>query len=97
MGPRKERIESHVSESEFEPLDEFLVYLDNSVPDSMLEGQDVPEKEPDDGKQGEENKKTKKNDKNNNPNKRGRVESSPTKELALPLSPPKKRGRGRKP
>ena len=109
MGTRKERLESHVSESEFEPLDEFFVYLD-SVPDSVLEGQDVPEKEPDDGKQGKKNEKTKKtgkpstpglvkdkNDKNNNPNKRGRVDSSPTKEPALPLSPPKKRGRGRIP
>ena len=51
MGSRKERLESHVSESEFEPLDEFFVYLD-SVPDSVFEGHDVPEKEPDDGKQG---------------------------------------------
>ena len=85
MSTRKERIESHVSESEFELLGEFFEYLDDRVPDSVLEGQDVPEKEPDDGKQDKKNEKTKntrkpftpglvkdKNDKNSNPNKRGR-------------------------
>ena len=58
MSNRKKGIESHVSESEFEPLDEFFVYLD-SVPDSVLEGQDVPEKEPDDRKQGKKMRRRK--------------------------------------
>ena len=60
MGTRKDRLESHVSESDFEPLGEVLVNLDDSVPDSVLEGQEVPEKEPDDGKQDKKNEKTKK-------------------------------------
>ena len=106
MGARKDRLESHVSESDFEPLGEVLVNLDVSMPDIVLEGQEVPEKEPDDGKQDKKNEKTKKakkpsipdlvkdkNDKNSNPNKRGREDSSPTKE---PASPPKKRGRAPK-
>ena len=102
MCHRKQRLESHTSESE----SEFLEYLDDRVPDSVLEGQDVPEKEPDDRKQDKKNEKTKKakkpstpdlvkdkNDKNSNSNKRGREDSSPTKE---PASPPKKMGRAPK-
>ena len=83
MGHRKQRIESHSNDSE----SEFLDYLDNEVPDSVPEGREVPEEEPDYEKQNKKNEKTKK--------KRGREEdSSPTKEPDSP--PPKKRGRASK-
>ena len=55
MCHRKQRLESHTSESE----SEFLEYLDNRVPDSVLEGRDAPEEEPDDEKQNKKNEKTK--------------------------------------
>ena len=64
---RKVRLESHVSESDFEPLGDVLVNLDGSVPDNVLEGQEVPEKEPDDGKQDKKNEKTKKAKKTSTP------------------------------
>ena len=41
------RLESDSSDSE----SEFLEYLDNKVPDSVPEGQEVPEEEPDYEKQ----------------------------------------------